>query len=168
MEPPNPKESDSNFSTLNEVDGVTPQTPDLEKQATGQATERPVPAAEFPETDLDQGIVGWDGQDDPNNPQNFTNGKKWALLTLISAMTLISPLASSMFSPAIPYMAADFGETNETILSFSVSIYLLGYTVSRNHINQQIPIYALKGDDPVPYLNNPSNEGRHPLPSSPK
>ncbi|KAJ5618943.1 hypothetical protein N7510_002927 [Penicillium lagena] len=128
MEPPNPNELDSNVSTLNEVDGITLQTPDLEKQATEQAPEGLVPATEFPETDLDQGIVGWDGRDDPNNPQNFTNGKKWALLALISAMTLISPLASSMFSPAIPYMAADFGETNETILSFSVSIYLLGYT----------------------------------------
>jgi hypothetical protein len=35
-----------------------------------------------------------------------------------------------MFSPAITFMAAEFKETNETILSFSVSIYLLGYTVS--------------------------------------
>lgn len=138
MEPPNPKQSDSNFSTLNEVDGVTEQTPDLEKQATEQATEAPFPATKFPETDLDQGIIGWDGQDDPNNPQNFTNSKKWALLALISAMTVISPLASSMFSPAIPYMAADFGEANETVLSFSVSIYLLGYTVGRNYINQHI------------------------------
>jgi hypothetical protein len=24
----------------------------------------------FPETDLSLGLVGWDGQDDPNNPQN--------------------------------------------------------------------------------------------------
>ncbi|OJJ84473.1 uncharacterized protein ASPGLDRAFT_46372 [Aspergillus glaucus CBS 516.65] len=39
-------------------------------------------------------------------------------------MNLISPLASSMFSPAITYMAAEFKETNETRLSFSVSIYL--------------------------------------------
>lgn len=139
MEPSNTKKSYSDLSTLDRFDGVTQQTPDLEKQATEQATEAPVSATEFPETDLDQGIIGWDGQDDPNNPQNFTNGKKWALLALISAMTLISPLASSMFSPAIPYMATDFGETNETILSFSVSIYLLGYTVSRNQNQATYP-----------------------------
>lgn len=81
-------------------------------------------------TDLSRGIVGWDGQNDPQNPQNFAPKKKWALLALISAFTLVSPLASSMFSPAVAYMAAEFHETNETILSLSVSIFLLGYAVS--------------------------------------
>ncbi|KAL3431428.1 major facilitator superfamily domain-containing protein [Aspergillus tetrazonus] len=99
---------------------------DLEKQ---DSREMSTPAQlTFPETDLSQGIVGWDSQDDPNNPQNFPARKKWGLLALISAFTLISPLASSMFSPAISYMAADVGETNETILSFTVSVYLMGYT----------------------------------------
>lgn len=108
-----------------EVDTIA-QKADVETQR-----ETPVMSREpFPETDLDRGIVGWEGQDDPKNPQNFPSSKKWALLSLISAMTLVSPLASSMFSPAISFMAAEFKETNETILSFSVSIYLLGYTVS--------------------------------------
>ncbi|PYH47113.1 MFS transporter [Aspergillus saccharolyticus JOP 1030-1] len=82
----------------------------------------------FPETDLSQGIVGWDGQDDPNNPQNFANGRKWGLLALISSITFISPLASSMFSPAVSYVGDDFGVSNEYLLSFSVTIFLLGYT----------------------------------------
>jgi hypothetical protein len=128
METPQ-KESDSNYSTANDEDSVTHQTPDIEKQPSNTETTSPA-TEQYPETDLSRGIVGWDGQDDPNNPQNFSTGKKWALLALISAMTLISPLASSMFSPAITYMAAEFKETDETILSFSVSIYLLGYTVS--------------------------------------
>jgi len=84
----------------------------------------------FPETDLSRGIVGWDGQDDLANPQNFSPTKKWSLLALISSVTLISPLASSMFSPAVGYMGAEFGETDQTLLAFSVSIFLLGYTVS--------------------------------------
>lgn len=87
-------------------------------------------AKKYPETDLSQGIVGWDSQDDTANPQNFAASKKWALLALISAFTFISPLASSMFSPAVVFMAAEFHETNETILAFSVSIYLVGYVVS--------------------------------------
>lgn len=84
---------------------------------------------EFPETDLANGIIGWEGQNDPSNPQNFSPTRKWGLLALISAMTVISPLASSMFSPAVEYMGADFGVSNEILLSFSVTIYLLGYTV---------------------------------------
>lgn len=125
------KESISTNATLNEGDSVRNQTPDLEKQATNQPTETSTPTKElFPETDLSRGIVGWDGQDDPNNPQNFPANKKWALLSLISIMTLISPLASSMFSPAISYVAREFKVMDQTILSFSVSIYILGYAVS--------------------------------------
>jgi hypothetical protein len=84
----------------------------------------------FPVTNLDEGIVGWDSQDDPENPQNFSMAQKWGLLALMSAITFISPLASSTFSPAVSYVAADLHVTNETVLSFSVSIFLLGYAVS--------------------------------------
>jgi hypothetical protein len=84
----------------------------------------------FPVTNLDEGIVGWDSQDDPENPQNFSMAQKWGLLALMSAITFISPLASSTFSPAVSYVATDLHVTNETVLSFSVSIFLLGYAVS--------------------------------------
>lgn len=110
--------------------------PDLEDQSEkptspvqSPASSTTTIAALYPETDLDKGIIGWDGQDDPNNPQNFAPKRKWMLLALMSSFTFISPLASSMFSPAISYVAADFGVTNETLLSFSVTIFLLGYTV---------------------------------------
>jgi hypothetical protein len=98
----------------------------------------------FPETALDSGIVGWDGQDDPQNPQNFSDSQKWALLALVSSITLVSPLASSMFSPAVGFVATDLKVTNETLLSFSVSVFLLGYTVrglhniSRSHVNASL------------------------------
>ncbi|CAG8073785.1 unnamed protein product [Penicillium olsonii] len=121
---PQEKEVAQSCHSSNEESGPERKETDIELQNSS-----PAPAKDlFPVTDLDRGIVGWDGQDDPKNPQNFSSSKKWALLSLISAMTLISPLASSMFSPAISFMAAEFGETDETILSFSVSIYLLGYT----------------------------------------
>jgi hypothetical protein len=91
---------------------------------------QPAQLTEYPETDLDQGLVGWDGQDDPQNPQNFSSAKKWTLLFLISAVTFVSPLASSMFSPAVSYVGKDLHIENETLLSFTVSVYLIGYVVS--------------------------------------
>ncbi|KAI5299074.1 hypothetical protein KEM56_003545 [Ascosphaera pollenicola] len=78
-------------------------------------------------SDLQQGIVGWDSPEDPENPMNFTKGKKWLLIGLISLMTFVSPLASSMFSPAMEKVAVDFQETNKELLSFTVSVFLLGY-----------------------------------------
>lgn len=104
------------------------------KESTPEEEEEVVPTAEvgvlYPVTDLDKGIVGWDSQSDPANPQNFAESRKWGLLALMSSMTLVSPLASSMFAPALTSAAADFHVTNVTLLSFSVTIYLLGYTVS--------------------------------------
>ncbi|KAJ5573519.1 MFS multidrug transporter [Penicillium hispanicum] len=115
-----PKGSGSSLSTVGR-EGEPREQLDLEKQATS-------PATQYPETDLSRGIVGWDGQHDPQNPQNFSPGKKWVLLALISLFTFLSPLASSMFSPAVVYMDSEFHVDNQTILSFSVSIYLIGYT----------------------------------------
>ena len=98
---------------------------DTEKGAEAAIPDTP----RFPETDLSRGIVGWDGQDDPKNPQNFPSGQKWGLLGLMSGITFVSPLASSMFSPTISYVSEDLGVQNEMLLAFSISIYLLGYSV---------------------------------------
>ncbi|EAU37656.1 conserved hypothetical protein [Aspergillus terreus NIH2624] len=126
--PEREKSISSSSSTADENQQRTAE-PDLEKNPThASAAPSSLVQRRFPETDLDRGVVGWEGQDDPNNPQNFTTGRKWGLIGLISAFTFISPLASSMFSPAVSYVAGDLNETNETILSFTVSIYILGYS----------------------------------------
>lgn len=109
---------------------MTAATEDVEAQLKKETTSTSkLDRVVFPVTDLDAGIVGWDSQDDPKNPQNFAPRKKWLILALLSAMTIISPLASSMFAPAVGFMAREFHETNETVISLTVSIYLLGYTV---------------------------------------
>lgn len=103
---------------------------DCENLSTEEAFESPKPTIpSFPETNLSDGIIGWNGQDDPDNPQNFSASRKWSLVGLISVFTFISPLASSMFAPAVEFMASDFNVTSEAALSFTVSVYLLGYTV---------------------------------------
>lgn len=131
--------SNTSSTTVGQVGAVTPK-PDLEAQLEKEATASSERSrVQLPVTDLDVGIVGWDSQEDPKNPQNYTQRKKWTILALISAMTMISPLASSMFAPAVEYMAKEFNETNATVISLSVSIYLLGYTVCfipRGHTRQ--------------------------------
>lgn len=38
----------------------------------------------------DRNLVGWDGDDDPENPLNWTSKKKWTNLALLSLVTLIT------------------------------------------------------------------------------
>ena len=60
--------------------------------------------ARIPTSDLDNGIVGWESQSDPEMPKNFPESRKWFLISLLASITFISPLASSIFAPAVPFM----------------------------------------------------------------
>ncbi|KUI61854.1 hypothetical protein VP1G_09021 [Cytospora mali] len=96
----------------------------------------------LPETNLDEGIIGWDGQDDPNMPLNFPESRKWLLVALLSAITLVTPFASSILSPGITSLMVEFGETNEIVGSMTVSIYLLGYVVGPMFLAPLSEIYG--------------------------
>ncbi|ROV92152.1 hypothetical protein VSDG_07557 [Cytospora chrysosperma] len=83
----------------------------------------------LPQTNLREGIVGWEGQDDKTMPLNFSESRKWLLVALLSAITLVTPFASSILSPGISGLMIEFGETNEIVGSMTVSIYVLGYVI---------------------------------------
>ena len=76
----------------------------------------------------DPNIVDFDGPDDPENPLNWTFYKKWGMVLLISAITFLTPLASSMFAPGVPEVMADFSSTNDMLEGFMVSVYVLGFS----------------------------------------
>ncbi|KAF7900366.1 uncharacterized protein EAF01_007668 [Botrytis porri] len=104
-----------------------------------------------PETDLYAGIVGWDGQDDPNNPQNFPPSRKWLLLGLISSITVVSPLASSMVAPGVPYIEETFKNHNETLSTFTVTVFLLGIVFGPLFLS---PLSEIYGRRPVLCASN--------------
>ncbi|KAK4951834.1 hypothetical protein LTR10_009754 [Elasticomyces elasticus] len=88
---------------------------------------------------LDPNIVDFDGPDDPENPlasirentslssQNFTSTVKWGNIAVLSALTFLTPLASSMFAPGVPEVLEEFGTNNQAMATFVVSVYLLGF-----------------------------------------
>lgn len=126
--------------TTDSQEATNPPSPPSTEKTDPEAQTKPeesgsskIATKKFPVTDLDSGIVGWDSQDDPANPQNFPPRIKWTILGGISIMTIISPLASNMFAPSVSYMAKDFHETNDTLVTFSVTIYVLAYAVSHQH-----------------------------------
>jgi hypothetical protein len=80
------------------------------------------------ETEEDPNIVDFDGPDDPQNPMNWRFAKKWGMVLLISAITFLTPLASSMFAPGVPEVMRDFKSTNDMLEGFMVSVYVLGFS----------------------------------------
>lgn len=75
----------------------------------------------------DENTVFWDGDDDPQNPYNWPTWLKVVNCILVSALTFVTPLASSMFAPGVPELMEEF-EADSTLLgSFCVSVYVLGF-----------------------------------------
>ncbi|KAJ5096622.1 MFS multidrug transporter [Penicillium angulare] len=121
-------------------DSVVDEPRELSEATHDEKTSAQLPA--FPVMNLDEGVVGWDGQDDPENPRNFTSKKKSTLVLVVSSITFLSPLASSMFAPALGSLAKDFHITEELLLSFTVSIYVLDYVVGPLVLSPLSEIYG--------------------------
>ncbi|KAI2632154.1 major facilitator superfamily domain-containing protein [Hypoxylon sp. NC1633] len=105
----------------------------------------------LPESDLDRGIIGWEGQEDPEMPLNFSPSRKWVLVASLSFITFMSPLSSSILSPAIANISREFNNLNITIGAFPVSIYLLGYAVGPLFLG---PLSEIYGRAPILTISN--------------
>lgn len=101
-----------------DVEKGTPATTDAEKDQTSAIT-----------TEQDPNIVDWDGPDDPANPLNWSPSLKWGNIAILSLVTLLTPLASSMFAPGVQRVMEEFHSTSNTTATFVVSVYILGYAL---------------------------------------
>lgn len=77
----------------------------------------------------DPNMVSWEGPDDPENPKNWPNKRKWAAVLVVSSFTFISPVSSSMVAPALPDMDRDLGIHNEVLSQMILSIFILAYAI---------------------------------------
>jgi hypothetical protein len=96
------------------------------------------------ETELDPNIVDFNGPDDPANPMNWPFAKKWGMVFLISAITFLTPLASSIFAPGIPEVMRDFGSTNDMLRGFMLSVYVLGFAFGP--LSKRASLFAITQD----------------------
>lgn len=130
----------TNLGSIHRVSG-TPSTrshsPSNEKDVKTSASEKDVEKGVSPasssihdgnDTDVDPNIVDFDGTDDPQNPMNWRSSKKWGMVALISAITFLTPLASSIFAPGVPEVMRDFQSTNDMLEGFMLSVYVLGFS----------------------------------------
>ncbi|KAH7095913.1 major facilitator superfamily domain-containing protein [Paraphoma chrysanthemicola] len=116
---------------------------DLEKHLSRKSSKKDtLPPEKYPLTDLDNNLVGWDHQDDPANPRNFADRRKWMILGMVAAITFLSPLASSIVAPGIPFINAAFNNSSQLLGSFAVSVYILGFAVGPLFLSPLSEIYG--------------------------
>ncbi|KAJ5367167.1 MFS general substrate transporter [Penicillium brevicompactum] len=71
--------------------------------------------------------VDWDGPDDPAKPINWPKWRKRGIIYALCAMRFTTPFASSMMTPSLLSIQEDFPAASKSLLSFSVSIYIIGF-----------------------------------------
>ncbi|KAI0053811.1 multidrug resistance protein 4 [Auriscalpium vulgare] len=108
-----------------------PLSPDLEKNGASSTDVTKVgvaPAIAKPENAPSGAPVDpWDT--DPENPRNWSSRKKWTMTAIVSAYNFVPPLASSMMAPALPQIAEHFNITSQTVVSLTLSIFLLSFAI---------------------------------------
>jgi len=73
-------------------------------------------------------LVTWDGPNDPQNPKNWSNKRKWMATMVVSLFTFISPVSSSMIAPALPILRKEF-DTTSSVAALALSAFVLGFAV---------------------------------------
>ncbi|KAI0436659.1 major facilitator superfamily domain-containing protein [Xylaria telfairii] len=78
-------------------------------------------------TSNDSNVVFWEGDNDPANPMNWSTWKRVTNVGIISILTLLTSLGSVIFAPGVPQLTVEFGDDNELLVGFVVSVYVLGF-----------------------------------------
>ncbi|KAK9326650.1 major facilitator superfamily domain-containing protein [Lipomyces starkeyi] len=99
----------------------------------------------------DSNLVTWEGEDDPENPKNWSTKKKWIATFVVSSFTFISPVSSSMVAPALATMASELHITTDVESQLVLSIFVLAYAVGPLFLGPMSEIY---GRIPVLQLAN--------------
>lgn len=75
-------------------------------------------------------VVAFDNKADPQNPKNWSPRRKTVMTMLFGLSTMSSTFASSVYSPAIPYVGREFGISSEVGV-LGISLFVLGYVPVR-------------------------------------
>ena len=73
--------------------------------------------------------VTWYSGDDPENPHNWSVGKKTWVTLLLFAYTFIAYAGSSIYTPSIPGIVEEYG-ASPTLGSLGLALYVFGYGIS--------------------------------------
>ena len=72
----------------------------------------------------DSSLVEWNGPNDPENPMNWSRGRKWLITLAMGSMTWVITFASSVFSTATIVTAHEF-HTSEEVMILGTSLFVL-------------------------------------------
>ena len=76
----------------------------------------------------DPNLIVWDGPNDPENPMNWSYGRKWLYTVVLGSTTFCVTFASSVFSTATVVTAEIFNVSLE-VMTLGTSLFVLGFAL---------------------------------------
>ncbi|KAG5650905.1 hypothetical protein H0H81_010579, partial [Sphagnurus paluster] len=85
----------------------------------------------LPEDKVEEAVenIEDDWEHDPANARNWSWGRKWTAVGIVSLYTFVSPLASSMMAPGLGDVAIKYNIHSTSIIALTLSIYLLSFAL---------------------------------------
>ncbi|RCK65768.1 Efflux pump vrtL [Candida viswanathii] len=106
---------------------IEDEPPHVSPNATIQDIDIPITQHGEEFNKIDPELITWNGTQDPEDPRNWAPRTKMILLGFVSLYAFVAPMSSSMLSPAMSYIAHDFGITSPIVKSMVVSIQILAW-----------------------------------------
>jgi multidrug resistance protein len=73
-------------------------------------------------------IVGWDSEDDRENPYNWSNTRKWLITTQLALTTFTISFSSSSYSGGLNNIIHDL-HVSDQVAVLGISLYVLGFAL---------------------------------------
>ncbi|ETS84441.1 hypothetical protein PFICI_02466 [Pestalotiopsis fici W106-1] len=92
----------------------------------GSSKEQPS-TEEHATSSADPDNVDWEICD--QNPKNWSLRRKWIMISVVSANTLLTALGATIPAPGVPTLMQEFHSDGNLLQSFVISVYVLGFAL---------------------------------------
>ncbi|XXH05708.1 hypothetical protein Hte_012143 [Hypoxylon texense] len=86
-------------------------------------------------------IIDWE-EGDLANPQNWSNGKKWQHITLVSLLALVTNMGPTICAAGISGIVQEFGIATDILTTLTITIYVLGLALGPMFISPLSEVYG--------------------------
>lgn len=127
--PASPASPSSSSSSASGVSGPTRVDSDNAPATTKPGKAHDDNAESAPDDENDDShpyLVDWDGPNDPDNPLNWTSGRKFFVTGLLCLLTFSVYMGSAIYTPGVELVAAYFGVGTVTA-TLGLTLFVFGY-----------------------------------------
>ncbi|GMM58273.1 Flr1 protein [Maudiozyma humilis] len=98
----------------------------IEKDSSSDSIGKNGPQQHNKELVHDPYLVDWNGPNDPENPQNWNNSRKYFTMFQIMLLTAVTYMGASIYTPGEMEIREEFG-VGHVVATLNLSLYVLGY-----------------------------------------